>query len=114
MITAVVGAGGKTTLIQKLIKDSYKMAKTMLRDNREALDKISDFLYERETITGKEFMEQFREITGIEADPEEEKKDEDSSETGAVIDVTIDNATESFNETESTGEVTEANDFREV
>lgn len=50
--------------IQKLIKDSYKMAKTMLKDNREALDKIADFLIEKETITGKEFMEIFHQIRG--------------------------------------------------
>ena len=50
--------------IQKLIKDSYKMAKTMLKENREALDKIAEFLIEKETITGKEFMEIFHEIKG--------------------------------------------------
>ena len=51
--------------IQKLIKDSYKLAKTMLKDNRDALDKIAEFLIEKETITGKEFMEIFHEIKGI-------------------------------------------------
>ena len=43
----------------------------------ESLDKISEYLFEHETITGKEFMKIFREIKGI---PEpEEKKDEKNS-----------------------------------
>ena len=41
--------------------------------NREALDKIAEFLIERETITGKEFMKIFREIKG-ESDPKEEPR----------------------------------------
>ena len=43
----------------------------MLTENREVLDKISDHLYEHETITGKEFMQIFRELKGI-PEPEEE------------------------------------------
>ena len=45
----------------------------MLTEYREVLDKIADYLYEHETITGKEFMDMFRELTGIEAEEEEEK-----------------------------------------
>ena len=45
----------------------------MLEENREILDRISDHLYEKETITGKEFMQIFREMKGL-PDPEEEKK----------------------------------------
>lgn len=37
----------------------------LLIENRESLDKISEYLYEHETITGKEFMKIFREIKGI-------------------------------------------------
>ena len=48
-------------------------AMQMLIDNRECLDKISEYLYEHETITGKEFMKIFREIKGI---PEEDEKEE--------------------------------------
>ena len=43
----------------------------MLVDNRECLERISEYLYEHETITGKEFMRIFREIKGI-PEPEEE------------------------------------------
>ena len=37
----------------------------MLKEHREALDKIAEYLIEKETITGKEFMKLFTEITGI-------------------------------------------------
>ena len=43
----------------------------MLVDNRECLERISEYLYQHETITGKEFMRIFREIKGI-PEPEEE------------------------------------------
>ena len=46
----------------------------MLRENRELMDKLAAFLIERETITGKEFMEIFRKEKGL-PEPEEEKKD---------------------------------------
>ena len=48
--------------VMKVLKDSYEEARKMLAANREALDKIADFLIQRETITGKEFMEIFHEV----------------------------------------------------
>lgn len=48
--------------VMKMLKDAYATAKQLLSENREALDKISAHLIERETITGKEFMEIFNEI----------------------------------------------------
>ena len=60
-------------VVQKMIKDAYADASKMLEENREILDRISDHLYEKETITGKEFMKIFREMKGL-SDPEEEKK----------------------------------------
>ncbi len=59
--------------VMEILKRAYEEAKRLLRDNREAMDKISQFLIEKETITGKEFMRIFREVTGK---PEEEKKEE--------------------------------------
>lgn len=59
--------------VMKLLKVSYDEAKRLLKDNREVLDKIAEFLIERETITGKEFMRIFREIKGI-TEPEEKKR----------------------------------------
>ncbi|MDD6038505.1 MAG: ATP-dependent zinc metalloprotease FtsH [bacterium] len=49
-------------VVQKIIKDAYAKAVKLLDENREILDRISDYLYEHETITGKEFMEMFREM----------------------------------------------------
>ncbi|MCM1256444.1 MAG: ATP-dependent zinc metalloprotease FtsH [Roseburia sp.] len=59
--------------VLKLINESYSAAVKMLKENREVLDNISDYLYEHETITGKEFMKIFRELKGI-PEPEEEQE----------------------------------------
>lgn len=61
--------------VMKLLKDAYEEAKQLLTAHRESLDKIADFLIEKETITGKEFMEIFHESEGI--DPEEKKETEE-------------------------------------
>ena len=45
--------------VMKMLKDAYEEAKQLLRNHRQALDKIAAFLIEKETITGKEFMEIF-------------------------------------------------------
>ena len=75
---AVLNCGDATATeidheVMKLLKVSYDEAKRLLGANREALDKIADFLIQRETITGKEFMKIFREIKGIK-EPEEKKR----------------------------------------
>ena len=56
--------------ILAVINSCYDEAYQMLEENKEALDKISEYLFEKETITGKEFMQMYREIKGIE-EPEE-------------------------------------------
>ena len=50
--------------VMKMLKDAYEEAKKLLSDNRVALDKIADFLIEKETITGKEFMDIFHKVQG--------------------------------------------------
>lgn len=57
--------------VMKLLKKSYDEAKRLLSENREALDKIAEFLIQKETITGKEFMKIFHEIKGIKEPVEE-------------------------------------------
>ncbi len=42
--------------VMLVLKDAYEKAKQLLKDNKAALNRIADFLIERETITGKEFM----------------------------------------------------------
>ena len=56
--------------VMSMLKYAYDEAKRLLGENREALDRISAFLIEKETITGKEFMRIFREVKGIE-EPEQ-------------------------------------------
>ena len=51
--------------VMKMLKSAYAEAKRLLSENREAMDQIAEFLIERETITGKEFMEIFRRVKGI-------------------------------------------------
>ena len=65
--------------VMKMLAESYEEAKKLLSENREVMDKIAEFLIEKETITGKEFMKIFRELKGI-PEPEEEKKEETSKE----------------------------------
>lgn len=55
--------------IMKMLSEAYDKAKHMLNENRTALDKISEYLIEKETITGKEFMEIFHQVK----DEEEEQ-----------------------------------------
>ena len=78
-----------------MIKESYDQALQMLRENRDLMDKLAAFLIERETITGKEFMEIFRKEKGL-PEPEEEKKDAEKTAAGQ-------NAETKKAETESTG-----------
>ena len=52
--------------VMQMLKAAYDEAKRLLTENREALDKIADFLIEKETITGKEFMDIFHKVQGIE------------------------------------------------
>ena len=62
--------------VMEMLKAAYEEAKRLLRENREALDKISEFLIEKETITGKEFMKILRKVQGIEESEELETKKE--------------------------------------
>ena len=65
--------------VLSIINSSYAEAMKLLDENREILDRISDYLYEKETITGKEFMKMFRDMKGL-PDPDEEKNDEENKE----------------------------------
>ena len=69
--------------VLSIINSSYAEAMKLLDENREILDSISDYLYEKETITGKEFMKMFRDMKGL-PDPDEEKDGENSEEQEAT------------------------------
>ncbi len=56
--------------VLSIIRDCHKKAKDMLLENKEALEEIAMFLYERENITGEEFMEIFRKYNSVENENE--------------------------------------------
>lgn len=71
--------------VMRMLKEAYEEAKSLLVDNRDIMDKIAEFLIERETITGKEFMKIFREAKGI-PEPEEPKKDSEDEDKSEITD----------------------------
>ena len=68
-------AGEVDKEVMKLLKVCFEKAKLLLIENRDILDKIAAFLYEKETITGKEFMKIFHEVKKL---PEEFVEKEDA------------------------------------
>ena len=70
--------------VMRVIKEAYEEALRLLREHREALDKIADFLIEKETITGKEFMEIFHQVERAE-EPENVVEAESTVESGNVV-----------------------------
>ena len=94
----VLNCGDKTATeidheVMKVLKESYEKAKQMLSENRDVLDQIADYLIKRETITGKEFMQIFREVKGL-PDPGVKKQLEENPELmGSTEDKTEDTNT---------------------
>ena len=64
--------------VRQLIGECYEKSKELLNENRAILDRIAGILLEKESITGKEFMEVYNEMKGI------APEDETASETGSV------------------------------
>ena len=69
--------------VKDLLKRCYDEAKSLLAANRDVLDRIADYLYEEETITGKQFMEIFNDVKNPKPDTEESS--DDSSLHGGVF-----------------------------
>ena len=63
--------------VMKILKESYAEAKRLLSEHRETMDQIAEFLIEKETITGKEFMKIYRKCEGI-PEPEPEIKEQEA------------------------------------
>ncbi len=78
--------------VLRIITDAYNKAKKYLEENMECLDQISEYLFEHETITGKEFMSIFRKIKGI-PEPEDEKKADNSSSAAETTTSTVEAST---------------------
>ena len=60
--------------VQKLLAECYAKAKKIISEHLDAMDKIAQFLIEKETITGKEFMKIYREVENIPEPTEEEQE----------------------------------------
>ena len=69
--------------VKDLLKRCYDEAKSLLAANRDVLDRIADYLYEEETITGKQFMEIFNDVKN--PTPDTEESSDDSSLHGSVF-----------------------------
>jgi cell division protease FtsH len=103
------------TEVVNLLKESYEKALELLRENRELMDKLAEFLIEKETITGKEFMQIFRKEKGLpepeekdekkdneksEAEGKEEEKELEATEQTSAVDVTVTDETTTAKEQE--------------
>ncbi|MBR5712065.1 MAG: ATP-dependent zinc metalloprotease FtsH [Lachnospiraceae bacterium] len=89
--------------VRSTIGQCYKDAENMLRENIEVLNEAAAFLIDKETITGKQFMEIFRRVRGEETEPQEVSEidlseavtgtdlPEEKSETAAGTDPTAEN-----------------------
>lgn len=106
--------------VLSIINSSYAEAMKLLDENREILDSISDYLYQKETITGNEFMKMFRDMKGL-PDPDEEKDGEESKEqenaqndaqkdTTSAADPLLRNATDQPADTNESSEYTAPDD----
>ena len=51
--------------VMKVLKEAYEKAKGLLTENRRVLDQIAEYLIQKETITGKEFMRIFHEARSV-------------------------------------------------
>ena len=77
-------AAGVDDVVMKMLKDAYEEAKRLLSENRPALDQIAAFLIEKETITGKEFMEIFHKVQNGEDIFSEKEEDQAEAVPGEV------------------------------
>ncbi len=106
--------------IQKMLKRAYKQAYKMLKENEALMDKLAEYLIQKETITGKEFMEIFnREYHG--ADAKETPAivvdaEEDAYVSGVKLDTDADTApaeAEYDNEAEAAEQSADASETQE-
>lgn len=57
--------------VKELLARCYERAKMLLRENMDALNRIATYLKEKETITGKEFMEIYNDVKGTKDDEQQ-------------------------------------------
>ena len=67
--------------VKELLAGCYEKAKQIIRDHLDSMDKIAQFLIEKETITGKEFMKIYREVENI---PEPTDEEAEAAKRGRI------------------------------
>ncbi|MCR5792231.1 MAG: ATP-dependent zinc metalloprotease FtsH [Lachnospiraceae bacterium] len=113
---AVLNCGEQTAakideVVKKLLKDCYDEAEQMIREHRDALDKLAEFLIEKETITGKEFLEIFEEVEpGVITPKKEEEKQASETDAEAKTEDAADEATDEVKEDNTEVSTTEINE----
>ena len=84
--------------VMRMLNEAYETAIRLIEENMDILDRVAEFLIEKETITGKEFMEIFRKVEEernkpVEADRIVEKEEIPESEEAVEVipaeDITI-------------------------
>ncbi len=70
--------------VVEILKESYDKALELIRENRGVMDKLAEFLIEKETITGKEFMQIFRREKGLPEPEETEEAGKEGKEAAAA------------------------------
>ena len=86
---AVLNCGDQTAAeidheVMELLKECYDKAKELLSGNRDIMDRIAEYLSEKETITGKQFMEIYNEVIAARNGGEATDAEAESSEEVAV------------------------------
>ncbi len=78
-----------------IIKECYKESLKLLKKNRDIMDKLAAHLIEKETITGREFMEIYCKEKGIPVPEPKSKEDffKDNKTKGKSVDITVDDNT---------------------
>ncbi len=75
--------------VKQILKSAYEQSKKIISENRDCMDEIAAFLIEKETITGKEFMNIFRKYH-----PEEAETDAENGAEKAATDAEAENLSE--------------------
>lgn len=66
--------------VVRVLKECHEKAFNILKENRDALDEIAEFLIKKETITGDQFMEIFNRVKDVRENSDVENNAEENSE----------------------------------
>ena len=99
--------------VMKILKESYDEAMNLLKDNREIMDKLAEYLIQKETITGKEFMEIYCKEKGIPVpEPKTETMKKDRAKKAEEEKESADGEAEDRDEKEASGDGEGAEEMR--